>query len=178
MFRSIALYGVIGGVIAIVPMGLQLLTTDHQPLAYAYIIGYTTMLIALSTVFVAIKRHRDIDRGGVIGFLPALGLGLGISFVASVIYALGWEIFLAVTHTDFFAGYAKAVLAQAKAKGAGAAALAKLAADLHQQSIQYANPLHRMPETFTEIFPVGVLVSLIAAGLLCNRRFLPARRAS
>jgi hypothetical protein len=43
--------------------------------------------------------------------------------------------------------------------------------------IQYANPLYRMPETFTEIFPVGVLVSVVSAGLLCNRRFLAARRS-
>ena len=41
---------------------------------------------------------------------------------------------------------------------------------------QYANPLFRLPMTFTEVFPVGVLVSLISAGLLRNSRFLPARR--
>ena len=35
----------------------------------------------------------------------------------------------------------------------------------------------RMPMTFVEIFPVGVLVSLVTAGLLRNSRFLPARRA-
>jgi hypothetical protein len=28
---------------------------------------------------------------------------------------------------------------------------------------------------FAEIFPVGVLVSLVSAGLLRNSRFLPAR---
>jgi len=32
--------------------------------------------------------------------------------------------------------------------------------------------------TFAEIFPVGVLVSLISAGLLCNSRFMPARAAA
>ncbi len=40
---------------------------------------------------------------------------------------------------------------------------------------QYANPFFRLPMTFVEIFPVGVLVSLVSAGLLRNRRFLPAR---
>ena len=38
------------------------------------------------------------------------------------------------------------------------------------------NPLFRMPMTFTEIFPVGVLVSLITAGLLRKSTFLPAKR--
>ena len=40
----------------------------------------------------------------------------------------------------------------------------------------YANPLLRLPMTFVEIFPVGVLVSLVTAGLLRNSRFLPMRR--
>jgi len=35
-----------------------------------------------------------------------------------------------------------------------------------------------MPVTFVEIFPVGVLVSLISAALLRNSRFLPARQAT
>jgi hypothetical protein len=42
----------------------------------------------------------------------------------------------------------------------------------------YAQPLYRYTVTFTEIFPVGVLVSLVSAGLLRNSRFLPARRAA
>ena len=40
----------------------------------------------------------------------------------------------------------------------------------------YADPLFRLPMTFTEIFPVGLLVSVVCAGLLANRRFLPVRR--
>jgi Protein of unknown function (DUF4199) len=179
MLRTISLYGVIAGLIVGAEMiAMMYLVTGELPSPYGYIVGYTTMLIALSAVFVGIKRRRDIDLGGVIGFWPALGLGLGISFVASVIYALAWELSLAMTHVDFMAGYTKMVVAQAKAKGASPAALAKLTADMQQLRIQYANPLHRIPETFTEIFPVGVLVSVVSAGLLCNRRFLPARRSS
>ena len=40
----------------------------------------------------------------------------------------------------------------------------------------YAAPLQRWAMSFSEIFPVGVLVSLVSAGLLRNDRFLPARR--
>ena len=39
----------------------------------------------------------------------------------------------------------------------------------------YANPLYRLPITFVEMFPVGVLISLVSAALLRNSRFLPAR---
>ena len=54
------------------------------------ILGFATMLIAFSTVFIGIKRHRDVDGGGVIRFWPAVGLGLGISLVASL-FACAWS---------------------------------------------------------------------------------------
>ena len=146
------------------------------PLKYGMLIGYTTMLIALSAVFVGIKRHRDVERGGVIRFWPAFGIGVGISFVAGVFYVAAWEALQAMTHMDFANSYADAIIAGEKAKGASAEALAKLAADMEAFKLQYANPLFRLPMTFVEIFPVGVLVSLVSAGLLRNSRFLPARR--
>jgi hypothetical protein len=39
----------------------------------------------------------------------------------------------------------------------------------------YRNPLIRMPMTFLEIFPVGLLISLISAAVLKNPRVLPAK---
>jgi hypothetical protein len=101
---------------------------------------------------------------------------VGISFVAGVFYVAAWEALQAMTHMDFPNSYANAIIAGEKAKGASAEALAKLAADMEAFKVQYANPMFRLPMTFAEIIPVGVLVSLVSAGLLRNSRFLPARR--
>ncbi|OOG46664.1 DUF4199 domain-containing protein, partial [Rhodanobacter sp. C01] len=111
-----------------------------------------------------------------IGFWPALGVGLGVSFIAGIFYVVAWEAVQAMTHMDFATSYANAIIASEKAKGASAEALAKLTADMEAFKVQYANPMYRLPMTFAEIFPVGVLVSLVSAGLLRNSRFLPARR--
>ena len=35
---------------------------------------------------------------------------------------------------------------------------------MEQFKLQYANPFYRWPMTFAEIFPVGVIVSLVSAG--------------
>ncbi len=40
----------------------------------------------------------------------------------------------------------------------------------------YRNPLFRIPMTFIEIFPVGLLVALISAALLRNPKLLPDNR--
>jgi uncharacterized membrane protein YhaH (DUF805 family) len=178
MLRRIGVYGVIAGLLVGVPMvlGMVFLPRDATG-SNGQLIGYTTMLIALSVIFLAIKRFRDIDRGGVIHFLPAFLMGLGVSAVAGVVYVLAWELSLAITQMDFAGEYTRATLAREAAKGASAEALAKMKADMEAFAKSYANPLFRLPMTFIEIFPVGVLVSAVSAGLLRNSRFLPARRS-
>jgi Protein of unknown function (DUF4199) len=94
-----------------------------------------------------------------------------------VFYVLAWEAALAVTGMDYIGEYAKHQIEQRKAAGASAAELPKYVAEMDAFKVQYASPLFRLPMTFTEIFPVGVLVSLITAALLRKRSFLPARRA-
>jgi hypothetical protein len=177
MLRTIVKYGVIAGLVV---GGFEFATfvafSGMPPLKYGMLIGYTTMLVALSAVFVGIKRHRDVDRGGVIGFWQAFAIGLGISFIAGIFYVIAWEVVQAMTHMDFAGAYANAIIASEKAKGASAEALARLIAEMEDFKVQYANPMFRLPMTFVEIFPVGVLVSLVSAGLLRNSRFLPARR--
>ncbi len=174
MLRLILTFGVIAGLIVGIPLSLVALVHHIDP-PWGLVIGYLTMLIALSTVFVAIKRRRDVDLGGVIGFWQALGIGLAISAVAGVIYVVAWEAALHATHMRFADDYAAQQIERDKAAGMTGEALAKDVAAMERFKQQYANPLYRIPETFAEIFPVGVLVSLVSAGLLRNSRFLPAR---
>lgn len=176
MLRKILIYGLVAGVIVGVPLFGIAIQGDAPP-PYGALIGYTSMLLAFSLVFLAVKRQRDDVHGGVIKFLPALALGLGITFVASVIYVLAWELALAVTHMDFAGEYSRSVIEQARARGASAEELERLTAEMQAFAANYANPLIRAPMTFAEVFPVGLLVSLVSAGLLRNSRFLPRRQA-
>jgi Protein of unknown function (DUF4199) len=179
MFRNILTYGTIAGLTVGIPLSVITISfSGHQMLTYGMLIGYTIMLIALSAVFMGIKRYRDVDLGGVIGFWQGLALGLGISFVAGILYVVSWETACAIAGIDFASSYSAAMIAQKKAAGVSGAALAKFIDEMNAFKVQYANPFYRWPMTFIEIFPVGVLVSLISAALLRNRRFLPARPAN
>jgi predicted enzyme related to lactoylglutathione lyase len=178
MFKKMLSYGVLAGLLVGVPLSVITISMSGQTMMrYGMVIGYLIMLVALSAVFVAVKRHRDAELGGVIKFWPAFGLGLGISFIAGVLYVISWESACAIAHLDFAGSYAKAMIAQQQAKGVSADALAKFTAQMEQFKAQYANPFYRWPMTFMEIFPVGVLVSLVSAALLRNSRFLPSRHA-
>ena len=175
MSRIILIFGILAGIVAAVPMCLIAANSGHDSAAQSYFVGYLVLVLALSLIFFGVKRLRDRELGGVIRFVPALLAGLGISAVAGVIYAIGWEITLAVTDFAFIDSYSNAAIEAARAKGASPAEVQAVIAQMDEFRRQYANPFFRLPMTFIEIFPVGVLISLISAGLLRNSRFLPAR---
>jgi hypothetical protein len=178
MLNKILTYGTIAGlIVGAVAFGTAF-AWDGESSAGGMAFGYATMLLALSAVFVAIKRHRDEEGGGVIRFWPAFGLGLGISALAGLFYVIGWEAAMAVTDRDFIGVYTAQMIEQKRAAGVSAAELARYTAEMRDFAVQYQNPLYRMPITFSEIFPVGVLVSLVSAALLRNPRFLARRRES
>jgi hypothetical protein len=103
---------------------------------------------------------------------------LAISAVAGVMYVLTWEFTQALTGYGFVAEYTDTLVSEKQAAGASAEEIATLRAQMAEFAVQYADPLYRLPVTFIEIFPVGVLVSLISAAVLRNPRVLPARRAA
>jgi hypothetical protein len=90
-------YGAIAGAIAISLMSatIALDLTGHD--STSMLVGYLIMLAALSLIFVGVKRYRDVECGGIIRFGRAFLLGLGIAVVAGLIYAIGWEAYLAAS---------------------------------------------------------------------------------
>lgn len=176
MFKLILRYGFIAGLIVAVPMLWRMLTaTEKEANLGGLLVGYLTMLVALTAVFLGVKQYRDRIKGGVIRFLPALGVGLAISAVASLIYMLSWEISIHFSKFDFVAWWQHQMIDGAQARGASAEELARVTAEAKSFAVMYANPLWRMSMTFLEMFPVGLLVSLITAAVLRNPRVLPAR---
>lgn len=168
MTDRILFYGTIAGLVVILSMIGMLVATGGAPemTDMSVVYGYVTMLVALSSVFFGIRSHRDLALGGSIGFVVALLMGLGISAVAGVVYVLVWEVYLVATDFRFIGAYVDDYIAQQKAAGVSGVALQALVAEMETLKVQYANPLFRMPMTFLEIFPVGVLVSVISAALL------------
>lgn len=78
MIRIVLKYGVIAGlVVGAALVGVSLAYGGQPPPDWGMAAGFASMLIALSAVFVGIKRHRDAAGGGVIRFWPAFGAGAG-----------------------------------------------------------------------------------------------------
>ncbi len=176
MKRIILGYGIISGLVVIITtlIGISFSSGDSS-FEYSAWLGYLVMLVALSLIFIGVKRFRDQDQGGVIAFGKALQVGLGIAAVAGVMYVAVWEIYLVVTDYAFINHYTQSIIDARRAAGATDAEMSALLSEMEQMKAQYGNPLFRLPMTFIEIFPVGLIIAVIAAGALKKSELLPAR---
>ena len=175
MKKIIILYGLISGAVIIGSMiiGLQM-ASDQEGFAAMEWLGYLIMIVALSMIFVGVKRYRDQELGGVIRFKTAALVGIGIATVASLVYVVAWEANLSLTDYAFIDQYTASMIETKKAEGVSGAKLEALETEMAEIKVKYGNPLFRLPMTFLEIFPVGLLIALLAAALLRNNKVLPA----
>jgi Protein of unknown function (DUF4199) len=173
MKRIISVYGSIAGLIAITSILLSMSVTGHG--TAGLIVGYLSMLIGLSMVFVGVKKYRDEQLGGVIRFSTALGVGFGIALIASLFYALGWEAYLYATGYRFMPDYITSVIEAKRASGASAAETSRLTAEMQEFAKAYANPVQRVLMTVSEIAPVAAVMTLVSAALLRKPNFMSAR---
>jgi hypothetical protein len=163
--KKIALaYGVITGLVIICSIMLTIFLGAGETW-----LGFLIMIVAFTAIFFAIKQYRDRVLGGVIRFGTAALLGLSIVAVASVVYVAVWELYLFATHYRFIDTYTASMLEHGRAKGLSGAEWDALVQAMTQMKEQYGRPLIRLPMTFLEVFPVGVVVALISAAILRTR---------
>jgi Protein of unknown function (DUF4199) len=136
-------------------------------------IGYASMLLAFSLIFVAIIRYRDKYNNGAISFGKAFRIGLYITLIASTIYVVAWLVDYYVFIPDFADKYAASMIDKLKTSGASAAEIAATTKQMDSFKEMYKNPVMVVLFTYLEILPVGLLLTLIAA-LILKRKLKPA----
>jgi hypothetical protein len=117
-------------------------------------VGYASMLLAFSLIFVGIKNFRDKYNAGAISFGKGFQIGLFITLIASTIYVAGWLVDYYCFIPDFAEKYAASMLDKLKAAGAGAAQLAAKTKEMDNFVTMYKNPIMVILFTYIEILPV------------------------
>lgn len=167
MKKNVMVFGLIAGVIVSVLMVLSMMRCYNDPnLEHSMLIGYASMLLAFSFIFVGIKNYRDKYNDGLITFGKAFKIGALISLIASTIYVVVWLVDYYLFMPDFMDKYVAQALREAKTNGASSLELAKLSKELAFSQEMYKNPVMVVLFTYMEILPVGLLTSLVAALIL------------
>jgi hypothetical protein len=167
MKKNIIIYGLISGLVVSILMAVNVsMCSKSGNFDSSVVIGYATMLIAFSMIFVGIKNYRDKYHGRVISFGKAFKIGLFITLIASTIYVVVWLIEERLFFPDFMDKYMAHEMNKLQSSGISATELASKTKELEQGKEMYKNPVWKILFTYAEILPVGLVVTLISALIL------------
>ncbi len=170
MRKIVLTFGLIAGAILSVMMLLTLPFQDRIGFDRGVVIGYTTMVLAFLMVFFGVRSYRDNVAGGQMTFGRAFTVGIAIVGVATVCYVATWQVVYYRLAPDFMEKYTAHALDKARQSGAGEEELARKAAEMAEFQEMYRNPLVNIAFTSLEPLPVGLVFTLVTAGVLGRRR--------
>ena len=166
MKKTIVIFGIISGVISsgLMFATMPFLRNEHGN--KALVVGYVTIVLSFLLVYFGIRSYRDNLADGTITFGRAFTIGICIVMISCVFYVVTWEI----VYFNFMHGFMDSYFTQQIQKvqagpGTAASIQAKVAA-IRQSQASYENPWINSLYTFIEPFPVGLLITLISAGIL------------
>jgi hypothetical protein len=166
--RIVLKYGLASGAVVVTLMAVSLTLTMSGRLDFqgSELVGYSTMVLAFLLVFFGVRAYREETGGGAIGFGTAFKVGFLITLVTCAVYVLTWEIVYYGFYPNFLDDYQAHAVAQMRAAGEAEAAIEAAQREMAQFAEMYKNPLVNIGFTFLEIFPVGLVMTLVSAGIL------------
>lgn len=170
MTKNILIYGLVAGIIVSIIMlsTVNYISYCEGNVDYntSMLIGYASMLLAFSLVFVGIRNYRNKYNGGIISFGKAFKTGILIVLLASTIYVVAWLIDYFFFIPDFAEKFTAHMLNDLKESGATQTEIDKQTAEMAEFARMYKNPFFNAMMTYAEILPVGVVVTLISSAIL------------
>jgi hypothetical protein len=170
MRKIVLTFGLIAGAIMSAMMLLTLPFHEQIGFDKSLVIGYTTMVLAFLMLFFGVKAYRDNVGGGTVTFGRALIVGLMITAVASACYVATWELIGQRMVPEYFEKYAAYEVENARKSGASDAEILAKKKEMDEFNVKYKNPLWNIAYTFLEPLPVGILFTLVTAGVLSRKR--------
>lgn len=166
MRKVVLTFGLLSGTVSAVTLSATLPFIDRIGFGRGVVIGYTAIVISFLFVYFGIRSYRDNVLGGQIGFGKAFQAGILITLISCVFYVSSWLIVYYTFMPDFAGKYAAYLVEDQLAKGASPSEIDNTRKQTEQMKVLLDNPLTNAAVTFTEPFPVGLLVTLVSAAML------------
>ena len=156
-----------GGFASAVVVGFPVLTgllVGYGPdnFALSEVIGYTSIIVAMASVYFAMKHYRDNENAGAISFGQGMKIGLAISSVGGVAFALYNLVFVTWIMPDFNEQY----YAYSSGNKVGTPQFETGYAELMETQGFMFSKLGGSPLMFATVFMIGLVISLISAMIL------------
>lgn len=173
MKKIVLTFGLIAGLLMGGFLSLSFVIPGAHDFDHGMYYGYASMVVSLLLIYFGVRQYRDTVGGGKVSFWKACQVGALIFAVAGLCYVITWEILYRTVASGFLAEFSAHTLQKAQEAGASAAEIATQQAEMTKFATMYENPFIRAAFSFMEPLPVGLLFTLVTAGLLSRKPATP-----
>lgn len=173
MRKIVIVYGLIAGTILAGMVFLMIAVVgDSSDFEKGQSLGYISRALGFSMIFFGIRSHRDKNLHGVITFNLAFRTGILITLIASVLYSIAWLINLNYVDTNFIERYTDYFAQQIQLSGKSESDIKLELEAFHENMKNYSNPAVMALFTFLEVFPMGLIITILCSMLM--KKSLPS----
>lgn len=166
MKKTVLTFGVLSGVVSAAMMAATVPFIDQIGFDRGVFVGYTAIVISFLFVYFGIRSYRDNVLGGEITFGQGFQAGILITLISCAFYVAMWLIVYYNFMPDFGEKYAAYLVESVRAEGGSQAEIDDMIQQGEQAKQMLANPLINAAVTFTEPFPVGLIMTVISSAML------------
>ncbi|MDQ3049913.1 MAG: DUF4199 domain-containing protein [Bacteroidota bacterium] len=167
MGKIVLKYGLIAGAILVGMLCTMMwLFKDSSDFESGESFGYLFIIGAFSMIFLGIREYRDKFSGGKINFNTGFRIGLLITLISSACYVIGWMLYFHFIDDSFVEHYTAFYTEKLKASGGDPLKTEKEITDFHSQMTAYRKPHVMAIQTFLEVFPIGLIITVLCALLM------------
>jgi hypothetical protein len=166
MKKTVLIFGLISGAISAAMMLITVPLADKIGWEKGEILGYATIVLSALMIFFGVRSYRENVAGGRLSFGRGFAVGILIALISSACYVGAWEIVYFKFMPDFAEKYSAHMVEKAKASGESQQKVDDIVRRAKAFKEMYDNLAINIAMTFMEVFPIGLVVTLISAGLL------------
>lgn len=165
MKKIVIKFGLISGLLISGFMALSFLVLDGGTnIVTGEIIGFSSMILAFSLIIVAMRKFSKEARNGLIKFKDAFMIGLYISLITSTLYVVCWMA-ISAANPQIVENMKQMYMDQITQSELPEPEKTEELEKRKKMFDDYEQPLVKVAYTYMEILPVGLLITLIAAGV-------------
>ncbi len=167
--KTIYKYGLIAGttMVTVIAIGMVLVPTIPENYKTSEVIGYTTMVLCMSLVFVGIRAQRE--QLGQLSFKQGVWVGTQITGISSAIFGLFTYILYRFIDTEFVHEYYAHYKQMVRDSGASQEAIEAQLAQLNSMSEFMFSPIFQALLMSITVFLIGALMTIIASWFLRSK---------
>jgi amino acid transporter len=166
MKKNVLIFGLVLGTILCINMIYMVnLCYTNPDFKGNDVVGYTALVVVFSLTFFGIRNYRNKELNGEISFGKAFKTGVLIAFAGSTMYVVVWLFYYYLFVPDFIDVFIPHVL-----KETSPADLPAKTKEMANFKEMYKNPVFVVLITYSEVFPIGLIVALVSALVLKRKK--------